>query len=277
MIKSKHNKKRNTAFLFEMLVKEMAKTVIQDDKERQLVATQIVKKHFAKGTALYEELQLYRAIIETKDVSEDVAKRIVLETTLRHNNLDQVAIFNEQSALIKQINYNLGVDIYSHFVPNYKDLATVAQMFSRGTPVAQKVLLEDKVISIMLENKTQNLNSHLEPIDNLVFKTFANKFNQQYSQKLQKEQREVLTRFVYSMSDNGVSLKSYLNEEISRLKRVISNSKTLEEVKNDKYMCEKTDKVIDFLDSLKETPLSEDIIKKILKIQELASEVHQDG
>ena len=87
----------------------------------------------------------------------------------------------------------------------------------------------------------------------------------------------MLTRFVYSMSDNGVSLKSYLNEEISRLKRVISNSKTLEEVKNDKYMCEKTDKVIDFLDSLKETPLSEDIIKKILKIQELASEVHQDG
>ena len=275
--KTRHNKKRNTAFLFEALVKEMAKAVINRDEERQKTAAQIVKKHFAKGTALYEELQLYRAILETKETTEDIAKRVVLEATLRYNNVDHRRVFKEQSDLIRQINYNLGSDIYSNFVPNYKNIATVAQMFSNLTPVAEKVLLENKVVEFMVHKEEKIEEKTLEPIDNLVFKTFAKKFNEQYSEKLTNEQREVLTRFVYSMSDNGVSLKSYLNEEIDRLRGVIVDSKSIVEVKSDSSMLSKTEKVVEFLDSLKNTPLDEAVIKKILKIQELAHEVSTNG
>ena len=275
--KTRHNKKRNTAFLFETLVKEMAKAVISRDEERQKTAAQIVKKHFAKGTALYEELQLYRAILETKETTEDIAKRVVLEATLRYNNVDHRQVFKEQSDLIRQINYNLGSDIYSNFVPNYKNIATVAQMFSNLTPVAEKVLLENKVVEFMVHKEEKIEEKTLEPIDNLVFKTFAKKFNEQYSEKLTNEQREVLTRFVYSMSDNGVSLKSYLNEEIGRLRGVIVESKELVEVKSDEGMLSKTEKVVEFLDSLKDTPLNEAVIKKILKVQELAHEVSTNG
>lgn len=275
--KAKHNKKRNTAFLFEALVKEMAKSVISKDEERHRVAAQIVKKHFAKGTALYEELQLYRAILETKETTEDIAKRVVLEATLRFNNVDRRSVFSEQSDLIRQINYNLGADVYANFVPNYKNIATVSQMFSNLTPVAEKVLLENKVIEFMTEKAEKKQETTLEPIDNLVFKTFAKRFNEQYSQKLTTEQREVLMRFVYSMSDNGVSLKSYLNEEIGRLRGVIVESKELSEVKTDDSMLAKTEKVVEFLDSLKDVPLDEAIIKKILKVQELANEVTTNG
>ena len=275
--KTRHNKKRNTAFLFETLVKEMAKAVISRDEERQKTTAQIVKKHFAKGTALYEELQLYRAILETKETTEDIAKRVVLEATLRYNNVDHRRVFKEQSDLIRQINYNLGSDIYSNFVPNYKNIATVAQMFSNLTPVAEKVLLENKVVEFMVHKEEKIEEKTLEPIDNLVFKTFAKKFNEQYSEKLTNEQREVLTRFVYSMSDNGVSLKSYLNEEIDRLRGVIVDSKSIVEVKSDSSMLSKTEKVVEFLDSLKNTPLDEAVIKKILKVQELAHEVSTNG
>ena len=275
--KTRHNKKRNTAFLFETLVKEMAKAVISRDEERQKTTAQIVKKHFAKGTALYEELQLYRAILETKETTEDIAKRVVLEATLRYNNVDHRRVFKEQSDLIRQINYNLGSDIYSNFVPNYKNIATVAQMFSNLTPVAEKVLLENKVVEFMVHKEEKIEEKTLEPIDNLVFKTFAKKFNEQYSEKLTNEQREVLTRFVYSMSDNGVSLKSYLNEEIDRLRGVIVDSKSIVEVKSDSSMLSKTEKVVEFLDSLKNIPLDEAVIKKILKVQELAHEVSTNG
>ena len=275
--KSKHNKKRNTAFLFEALIKEMAKSVISKDEERQRTAAQIVKKHFAKGTALYEELQLYKAILETKETTENIAKRVVLEATLRYNNINHRKIFTEQSDLIRQINYNLGNEVYSNFVPSYKNIATVAQMFSNLTPVSEKVLLEDKVVEFMIRKEEKTEPETLEPIDNLVFKTFAKKFNEQYSGKLAPEQREVLMRFVYSMSDNGVSLKSYLNEEIERLRGVIVGSRELVEVKSDSSMLVKTEKVVDFLDSLQSTPISEEIIKKILKIQELASEVTSNG
>ena len=275
--KARHNKKRNTAFLFEALVKEMAKAVISKDEARHETAAQIVKKHFAKGTALYEELQLYRAILETKETTEDIAKRVVLEATLRYHNINSRKVFTEQSDLIRQINYNLGTDVYANFVPNYKNIATVSQMFSNLTPVAEKVLLENKVVEFMTEKVEAKQENNLEPIDNLVFKTFAKKFNEQYSGKLTNEQREVLMRFVYSMSDNGVSLKSYLNEEIGRLRGVILDSKGLKEVKSDSSMLQKTEKVVEFLDSLKDTPLDESIIKKILKVQELASEVSSNG
>ena len=275
--KARHNKKRNTAFLFEALVKEMAKAVISKDEARHKTAAQIVKKHFAKGTALYEELQLYRAILETKETTEDIAKRVVLEATLRYHNINSRKVFTEQSDLIRQINYNLGTDVYANFVPNYKNIATVSQMFSNLTPVAEKVLLENKVVEFMTEKVEAKQENNLEPIDNLVFKTFAKKFNEQYSGKLTNEQREVLMRFVYSMSDNGVSLKSYLNEEIGRLRGVILDSKGLKEVKSDSSMLQKTEKVVEFLDSLKDTPLDESIIKKILKVQELASEVSSNG
>tara|TARA_A200000159_G_scaffold164859_1_gene196822 strand:- start:1005 stop:1844 length:840 start_codon:yes stop_codon:yes gene_type:complete len=275
--KPKHNKKRNTAFLFETLIKEMAKSVISKDEERHRTAAQIVKKHFARGTALYEELQLYKAILETKEATEDIAKRVVLEATLRYNNINRRNVFAEQSDLIRQINYNLGSEVYSNFVPSYKNIATVAQMFSNLTPVAEKVLLENKVVEFMVRKEQKLEPEALEPIDNLVFKTFANKFNEQYSGKLTPEQREVLMRFVYSMSDNGVSLKSYLNEEIQRLRGVVLGSRELVEVKSDNSMLAKTEKVVEFLDSLQQTPLSEEIIKKILKVQELASEVTSNG
>ena len=275
--KSRHNKKRNTAFLFETLVKEMAKSVMHKDEARQKTAAQIVKKHFARGTALYEELQLYRAILETKEATEDVAKRVVLEANLRYNNIDHRQVFREQSDLIRQINYNLGGDVYANFVPSYKNIATVAQMFSNVTPVAEKILLENKVVSFMTNTSEKSEPKTLEPIDNLVFKTFAKKFNEQYSQKLADEQREVLTRFVYSMSDNGVSLKAYLNEEIGRLRGVIVESCNLTEVKSSNSMLEKTEEVVNFLDSLKETPVDESVVKKILKVQELAREVSTNG
>ena len=45
-MKLKHNKKRNTAFIFEALVKELTKSVIKknDAKKRQIAG--IIKEHF---------------------------------------------------------------------------------------------------------------------------------------------------------------------------------------------------------------------------------------
>ena len=42
----RHNKKRNTAFLFETLIKEMAKSVVANDSERQTKIAKIIKRHF---------------------------------------------------------------------------------------------------------------------------------------------------------------------------------------------------------------------------------------
>ena len=61
-MKLKHNKKRNTAFLYESLVKELTKAVVKKDTERKNVLVSMIKEHFSKGTVLNQELELYKAL-----------------------------------------------------------------------------------------------------------------------------------------------------------------------------------------------------------------------
>ena len=76
-MKFKHNKKRNTAFLFEALIKEMAKSVVSDDTERQNKIARIIKRHFQKRGILYKDLQTYKTLMNLKEAEEAFARRIV--------------------------------------------------------------------------------------------------------------------------------------------------------------------------------------------------------
>ena len=271
--KFRHNKKRNTAFLFESLVKDLTKAVLNKDKERQTKVVKVIKEHFAVGTNLEAELKLYRTLHEVSGLEDDVANRLVAEVRRNHEkNVDPKALYEEQSTLIKKINKALSQEVYSNFVPNYKNLATLAQLFSDNTPLQEKVLLERKIVAQVSEKKVEK---GMVPIDNLVYKTFVEKFNEQYEGKLHEEQQGILTRYIYSISDNGVSLKVYLNEEIGRLRGVIKKSLKLEEVNGDQNMIDSTNKVLGVLESFKEAQINEASLSKILKIQELAREVQR--
>jgi hypothetical protein len=52
----KHNKKRNTAFLYECLIKEMTKAVVRKDLELKEQIVRILKQYFTKGTPLSRRL-----------------------------------------------------------------------------------------------------------------------------------------------------------------------------------------------------------------------------
>ena len=49
-MKAKHNKKRNTAFIFEALSQEMTKAIIDKNEDRRADVTKIVATFFRKGT-----------------------------------------------------------------------------------------------------------------------------------------------------------------------------------------------------------------------------------
>ena len=49
----KHNKKRNTAFLFESITRELTKSIIQKDKEKKNKILVVLKEFFAKDKILY--------------------------------------------------------------------------------------------------------------------------------------------------------------------------------------------------------------------------------
>ena len=95
-MKFKHNKKRNTAFLFEALIKEMAKSVVDGNQERQVKIAGLIKRHFQKRGVLYKDLQTYKTIINLKEAEETFAKRILAEVRRDRDKLDRKKVFSEQ-------------------------------------------------------------------------------------------------------------------------------------------------------------------------------------
>lgn len=113
----------------------------------------------------------------------------------------------------------------------------------------------------------------LKPIDNLTYKTFVKKFNEKYSNTLLDEQKNLLSKFVGSFSDNGIDLKVYLSQEIPRLFEIVASSTQMKEVSSDEGMLEKTNKVISMLKETAERKIDKDLVFDILNIQNLAREM----
>jgi hypothetical protein len=118
-MKLKHNKKRNTAFLYEALVKELTKSIVHGNKELKEELMLTMKEYFAPGKPLRNELDLIKALSETKHLDLFTAERLLNETKAEYSKLNKKQIFNEQSAMISRINKVIGTDVFSNFVPNY--------------------------------------------------------------------------------------------------------------------------------------------------------------
>ena len=167
-MKFKHNKKRNTAFLFEALIKEMAKSVVENNQERQIKIARIIKRHFQKRGILYKDLQTYKTLMNLREAEETFAKRILSEVRRDRDRLDRGKVFVEQSKLIKKINIELGQEIYSNFVPNYKAMATIAQLFSDNIPSEEKILLEDRIVEEMTRAELKTEKESFIPITSII-------------------------------------------------------------------------------------------------------------
>ncbi|MAF42914.1 MAG: hypothetical protein CMI54_01920 [Parcubacteria group bacterium] len=274
-MKIKHNKKRNTAFVFEALVREATVAVIKENHEVKDKAVALIKKHFAPGTLLYKDLQNYRSLYEKQNLDRDVAEKIIKEAKLASRLLDTQGLFISQSDLIDDVNKELTPEVFNNFVPNYKTLASIAHMFSDKSSPKNSVILENKIIDNMVaEEDQQNI---LEPIDNLVLNSFVGKFNEKYQDQLLENQKVLLNYYITSFADNGLALKTYLNSEITRLKETFSDSLESEIIKEDEELSSKTKQVIEKLDNFYKEGINEKVVLTVLKTQELAQEITEDG
>ena len=75
----KHNKKRNTAFLYECLIKEMTKAVVRGELQKKQQIVETLKRYFSKGKPLYNDLQLYKQLMEPQKLEESLGLRYMQE------------------------------------------------------------------------------------------------------------------------------------------------------------------------------------------------------
>jgi hypothetical protein len=275
-MKLKHNKRRNTAFLYEILVKELTRTTIKNNAKKKQIIVQTIKEFFNKNSVLGKELEIYKTLNETSALREKDAEKLLFEIKIMYRNtINPKSIYSAQSKLISRINKSISSNTFSNFVPNYKNLASIFQIFNVQASIKSRVLMERQVIKSMMARKGEPQKQSL-PISHTTLKIFSKKFNNSYSELL-SEQKELLSKFVSSFKDNGLELKIFLNEEITRLKEEINNSLEFEDIKNDPDMALKTKNVLKILEDFKGKYITEDVLSRVLKIQQLANEIKLDA
>ena len=276
-MKTRHNKKRNTAFVYEALIREATVAILKKDLKRRDTIVALIKEHFNDDSLLKKELQCYRALYETRGTDHETSGRILKEAKLASRLLDPHGLFKEQSALIKDINKELDSSVFNGFVPNYKTLATISQIFSDKISPKDQVLLENEILKTMTNDEEISSTFEIEEIDNVLVKTFIEKFNNKYQNELLSEQKELLTYYISSFADNALQLKVFLNTEISRLKTKLEEAKVTPEIESDSQMVEKTDQIIGRLNEFAKEPVSDDLLLTVLKTQNLVKEIYSNG
>ena len=274
-MKIKHNKKRNTAFVYESIIREGTAAILKNDTETKNTVVSLIKKHFKPGSMLRKDLECFRSLYENQNLDIETSQRILKEAKLEKRLIDDKKLFEKQSNLIRDINKELSPSLFNNFVPNYRTLATISQIFSTTTSPKNRVILEDQVVEKMSQSGASGA-TEVE-MDNLLYTSFVSKFNEKYESALLEEQKTLLSYYISSFADNSLELKTFLNEEILRLRSQLEEALKLEEIVNDQEMVQKAEKVIAHLDGFKRKGVDEDVLKTVLKTQQLVKEIFANG
>lgn len=266
----KHNKKRNTAFLFETLVREVTLNTLSGNDKKRDQAISLLKTFFKKDTEIAKELNLYKSLLETTGFSKEISVRLLEETKLQHRKLDKKKLFEEHSQLIGILNRTFGKDIFLNYVPKYKKIASIAQIFSNDPTPKEKVLLETFIISSMSSKEvlTEEQEDNKDKINNLVLRNFIEKYNTKYS-VLSENQKSLLNKFIMSGLDKSAFMLA-LNEEVSLIKEQLQGF-----INENKYS-EECSVVLAKVELLKEREIGFDEVSLVLETQELIQELSKD-
>ena len=274
-MKTKHNKKRNTAFIFESLIHEMTKAVVSKDVKNKNVVAQIFKEHFQRGSTLEKELQCYQALMQEAQLDQSTAERTIQLAKSEHSKINKKALFQEQSQVIRKINTSLGSHVFANFVPSYRTTATIAQIFAEKTSLSQKIIMEKQILEGLTADHCDPLGK-ITPVDNLVVKSFAENYNTKYNLLL-PEQRNLLEKYIFAFGDNDVDFRIAIGSELQRIHEAVRNSLTLAEVASDEDMVGNTKKVLQEIEDFNVPTIGEKELKKILKLQALVNEYNRDA
>jgi hypothetical protein len=274
-MKIRHNKKRNTAFIYEALVRENTVALLKGDTERQQAAMNVIKKHFSGDSILKKDLDCYRSLYENQSFDLITSEKVLKESKLQRRLLSPDILFDQQSDLIHDVNKTLSPSVFNNFVPNYKTIATIAQIFGDNTSPKNRVILETQIL-IGMRSSPEEVKFE-EKIDDVVYRSFVKKFNEKYDGELLEEQKQLLSHYISSFADNALELKVFLNEEIGRLKEVIQEAQNNEHISADDDMSTKAQQIVTKLESYATQGVNENVLTTILKTQKLAKELTTDG
>jgi hypothetical protein len=271
-MKVKHSKFKNTAILFELLVKQITQEVLSNSTKN--ISEKIIKEFFSSNKELAKELKLYNQIVKEKYSSIDDAKLFLEEVSKERTKLDENKLNKEKYNLIKTIKESYDLDKFlSSNLQNYKLLASVYKVFEART-MGRKVEIRDFIESnnTILEHVThkkisakqadtlyESFKQQSEDLRLLTYKLLIENFNKKYS-NLDDSQKGLLREFINNVT-NTSTFPKFIEEETKKvLANLVKESKGINDkvtkikisemiklYKSDKFLKENQEKQVSVL------------------------------
>jgi len=250
MSKKSHNKKRNVGIIYEQLLAQAAKGIVENNSSKTQKAQSIIKRFFREDTELYKEHRLFKAMVEPHIKDGSLATRILDEAKKAARSHKSQRLEREKNRLIKEINYSFGKSFYSQRIENYTDYATIQTLLNDWrkydkADISRITIFESKAHSILLREKVSTNLSEItdKEVDNLVVKVMTEKYNKKYGSQLGELQRTLIKQYVFNegkdskvFNDVLSSIKQTVLQDLSEYQIVCENihvSKKIDSVKTD--------------------------------------------
>ena len=275
-MKLKHSKYKNTGILFELLTRQLTSETIAGDPLKSL---SFLKKHFNSKTELLKEYKIYHTLSTKKYNKDSQATMLIEELIKSYHNLNKGQLRREKYNLIKEIKNTYNVtNFFNSKIRNYKIMASIFNLLenSKATPesiVNSKITLLEHITGKEKTKKTNNIVNELKNSDKntrlITYKVILEKFNNKYS-TLDNNQKTLLKEYVNNVS-NSPALKLYINEEIKKIKKILTNySKKVK----DKAVVIKLNETKDLIHPIsKKLSVQDDNVTNLLNYYELINEL----
>lgn len=218
-----HNKKRNTALLYEFLIKTISSALVENDKRKSSIALKIIRRYFKSGTELYKEFRIFNALIKTTVSSDSVGTSILKEARAAVESLNHEMLDKEKSLLIRNINHAINDEnFYDQPVSEYRMYASIQTLFNEwqkpvGTAdIALLANYENQLREWLISEKKKEDHTIIDETPGttrLLMKIMMKKLNEKYSVSLNNDQREIIKAYAFSTAnDNQTTIKKKLEE-----------------------------------------------------------------
>ena len=277
MSKLKHSKFKNTGILFELLVRQIASDTLSD---KTCYATQIIKRHFKKGSQLATELKLYQALTKENFDSQYKAQEFLNIVLKERAKLNESNLRREKYNLIKSIKDSYAIeDFFKYRVNNYKELASAYKLFEHTESNSPKEYVECKntifeaitTEKVVIKEEVSNKEYSKQPkeVRLLAYKFLVDSFNSKYS-SLSESQQLILKNYIENI-DNSGKLRKFIVSEVARLKRELKSIKL-----KDKVTQIKLNETINLIRELtKHKVVNENQILALLRYNQLLEELRR--
>jgi hypothetical protein len=287
MKKLKHSKYKNAGILYELLVRQVTADILNGNEGTK--ANGILRKYFSESTELGKENRLFRIVLEEKTKDHASADRL-LETVIRsRKKLDEKALNVQKYELIKEIKNNYPLDDFlKGSISNYKLLASIYKVFEEGVNsvdcdpreifrarncIVESIAAQKTPTRIISEEEKKDLvrvfQQQNEDVRLLAYKLLVDSFNEKY--KGLNESQKVLIREYINNVSNTNSLREYINTEVPRVRKELSELKS--KVDNDVVRI-KLDETMNQLEKItKGTLVKENQIMALMLSYELVKEL----